>query len=65
MLQPFGLGPGPGNTGLPDLVLVAVVTVTLLWAATRRAPVRWPFLVPTLLTIIAGAWPRWSTTRAR
>ncbi|MFC6884050.1 MULTISPECIES: O-antigen ligase family protein [Actinomadura] len=54
MLQPFGLGPGPGNTGLPDLVLVAVVTVTLLWAATRRAPVRWPFLVPTLLTIIAG-----------
>ncbi|WP_329522251.1 O-antigen ligase family protein [Spirillospora sp. NBC_01491] len=54
MLMPFGLAPGPGNTGLPDLALVGVTAVTLLWAATHRLPVRWPFLIPTLLTIIAG-----------
>jgi O-antigen ligase len=28
--------------------------VALLWAATHRHPVRWPLLIPTLLTIIAG-----------
>ncbi|MBW8483996.1 O-antigen ligase family protein [Actinomadura parmotrematis] len=54
MLMPAGIGPGPGNTGLPDVALVAVTFVTLLWAATRRQAVHWPFLVPTLLTIIAG-----------
>ncbi|MVZ98826.1 hypothetical protein F8568_000185 [Actinomadura sp. LD22] len=54
MLMPAGLPPGPGNTGLPDLALIALSAVTLLWAATRRLPVRWPFLIPTLMTIIAG-----------
>ncbi|MFC5744161.1 O-antigen ligase family protein [Actinomadura rugatobispora] len=54
MLMPFGLPPGPGNTGLPDLALIVVTMTALLWAATRRVPVRWPFLVPTLLTIVAG-----------
>ncbi|WP_339155306.1 lipopolysaccharide biosynthesis protein [Actinomadura luteofluorescens] len=54
MLMPAGLPPGPGNTGLPDLALVALIATTLVWAGTRGLPVRWPFLVPTLLTIIAG-----------
>ncbi|URM95945.1 O-antigen ligase family protein [Actinomadura madurae] len=54
MLMPFGLPPGPGNTGLPDLALIGVTAVAMLWAGTRRLPVRWPFLIPTLLTIIAG-----------
>ncbi|MBO2448260.1 O-antigen ligase family protein [Actinomadura barringtoniae] len=54
MLQPFGMGPGPGNTGLPDLTLVIVTATMLLWAGTRRLPVRWPYLIPTCLTIIAG-----------
>ncbi|MFB4303500.1 O-antigen ligase family protein [Actinomadura sp. NTSP31] len=54
MLMPAGLPPGPGNTGLPDLALIGLSTVTLLWAGTRRLPVRWPFLIPTLMTIIAG-----------
>ncbi|TDD80303.1 O-antigen ligase family protein [Actinomadura rubrisoli] len=54
MLMPAGLPPGPGNTGLPDLALVGVTATVLLWAGTRRLPVRWPFLLPTLLTIIAG-----------
>ncbi|MFI0353921.1 O-antigen ligase family protein [Actinomadura sp. 9N407] len=54
MLMPFGLPPGPGNTGLPDLALVVLTITVLLWAATHRHPVRWPFLIPTLLTIIAG-----------
>ncbi|QXJ21896.1 oligosaccharide flippase family protein [Actinomadura graeca] len=54
MLMPAGLPPGPGNTGLPDLVLVGVTVVTLLWAGSGRLPLRWPFLIPTLLTIIAG-----------
>jgi O-antigen ligase len=54
MLQPFGMGPGPGNTGLPDLTLVVVTVTMLLWASARRLPVRWPYLIPTCLTIIAG-----------
>ncbi|WP_433328501.1 O-antigen ligase family protein [Spirillospora sp. CA-294931] len=54
MLMPFGLPPGPGNTGLPDAVLVLVTATTFLWAAARRVPVHWPFLVPTLLTVLAG-----------
>ncbi|TDD82790.1 hypothetical protein E1293_15960 [Actinomadura darangshiensis] len=54
MLMPAGLAPGPGNTGLPDLALVGVTATMLMWAGTRRLPVRWPFLLPTLLTIIAG-----------
>jgi O-antigen ligase len=54
MLMPAGLEPGPGNTALPDLALVGVTAGMLLWAGTGRLPVRWPFLIPTLLTIIAG-----------
>jgi O-antigen ligase len=54
MLMPAGLAPGPGNTGLPDLVLIALMMTTLLWATTQHRPVFWPYLVPTLLTIIAG-----------
>ncbi|MFB4306177.1 O-antigen ligase family protein [Actinomadura sp. GTD37] len=54
LLMPAGLPPGPGNTGLPDLALVGVTATMLLWAGTRGLPVRWPFLIPTLLTIIAG-----------
>ncbi|MGH3240777.1 MAG: O-antigen ligase family protein [Spirillospora sp.] len=54
MLMPAGLAPGPGNTGLPDLALVAVTATMLMWAGTRKLPIRWPFLIPTLLTIIAG-----------
>ncbi|WP_067491074.1 O-antigen ligase family protein [Actinomadura hibisca] len=54
MLMPFGLGAGPGNTGLPDLALVVLTVTTLFWAAGRRRTVHWPFLIPTLLTIIAG-----------
>ncbi|GGT58682.1 O-antigen ligase family protein [Actinomadura citrea] len=54
MLMPAGLAPGPGNTGLPDLALVGLIATTLVWAGTRGLPVRWPFLVPTLMTIIAG-----------
>ncbi|WP_344954666.1 O-antigen ligase family protein [Actinomadura miaoliensis] len=54
LLMPFGLPPGPGNTGLPDLVLVVLAVTTLLWAASLGVPVRWPFLVPTLLTVVAG-----------
>ncbi|TDC53470.1 hypothetical protein E1281_17585, partial [Actinomadura sp. KC345] len=55
MLLPAGLGPGPGNTALPDLALIVFAVTTFLWAGTRRLPVRWPFLLPTLLTVLAGA----------
>ncbi|TYB48079.1 O-antigen ligase family protein [Actinomadura chibensis] len=54
LLMPAGLPPGPGNTGLPDVALIGLTATMLLWAGTRRLPVRWPFLLPTLLTIIAG-----------
>ncbi|TDC72760.1 O-antigen ligase family protein, partial [Actinomadura sp. 7K507] len=54
MLMPAGLAPGPGNTALPDVVLIVLVIMTFLWAGTRRLPVRWPFLLPTLLTVLAG-----------
>src|SRR5690606_28098761 len=46
--------PGPGNTALPDVVLVALALTTFLWAGTRGVPVRWPYLLPTLLTVVAG-----------
>ncbi|MEV4254846.1 O-antigen ligase family protein [Spirillospora sp. NPDC049652] len=55
MLMPFGMGPGPGNTAVPDALLVLLTGTTLLWAASRRRPVPWPFLVPTLLAVLAGA----------
>ncbi|MGP4026655.1 O-antigen ligase family protein [Actinomadura sp. 3N407] len=54
LLMPAGLAPGPGNTGLPDVVLIVLAVTTFLWAGTRKLPVRWPFLLPTLLTVIAG-----------
>ncbi|SNR28647.1 O-antigen ligase family protein [Actinomadura mexicana] len=54
MLMPAGLAPGPGNTGLPDVALVGLIATALVWAGTRGLPVRWPFLIPTLMTIIAG-----------
>ncbi|GAA4236315.1 hypothetical protein GCM10022254_45630 [Actinomadura meridiana] len=54
MLMPAGLPPGPGNTGLPDLALIGVTGATVLWATARRLPIRWPFLIPTLMTITAG-----------
>ncbi|TDB85152.1 hypothetical protein E1264_22200 [Actinomadura sp. KC216] len=54
MLMPAGLAPGPGNTAIPDVVLIVLVITTFLWAGTRQLPVRWPFLLPTLLTVLAG-----------
>ncbi|MFG2085734.1 O-antigen ligase family protein [Spirillospora sp. NPDC048824] len=54
MLMPAGLAPGPGNTALPDVVLVLFAITTFLWAGTRKLPVRWPYLLPTLLTVLAG-----------
>ncbi|WP_158581443.1 O-antigen ligase family protein [Actinomadura spongiicola] len=54
MLLPGGLPPGPGNTAIPDAVLIVFVFAAFLWAGTRRVPVRWPYLLPTLLTVLAG-----------
>ncbi|MFC4910292.1 O-antigen ligase family protein [Actinomadura gamaensis] len=54
MLMPFGMGPGPGNTAIPDVLLVLLTGTTLLWATSQRRPVHWPFLVPTLLAVLAG-----------
>lgn len=55
MLMPFGMGPGPGNTAIPDVLLVLLTGTTLLWATSQGRPVPWPFLVPTLLAVLAGA----------
>ncbi|HEV7931360.1 MAG TPA: O-antigen ligase family protein [Actinomadura sp.] len=54
LLMPAGLGPGPGNTGLPDLLLVALLLTTVLWASGGGYALYWPFLVPALLTVVAG-----------
>jgi O-antigen ligase len=54
LLMPAGLGPGPGNTGLPDLLLVVLLLTTVLWASGGGYALYWPFLVPTLLTVVAG-----------
>jgi hypothetical protein len=54
LLMPAGLGPGPGNTGLPDLFLVVLLLTTALWASSGGYALYWPFLVPTLLTLMAG-----------
>lgn len=46
---------GPGNSGPVDVVLVAAITLALLWIAGRAQIVRFPYALPAGLTILGGA----------
>jgi O-antigen ligase len=54
LLTPAGLPPGPGNTAIPDLVLIILLVAVGLWSAVTGGGLRWPYLLPTLLTVLAG-----------
>lgn len=45
---------GPGNTGPTDLVLAVAVLAAILWVATHRHLVRFPYALPAGLSIAAG-----------
>jgi len=46
---------GPGNTGAVDLGVVAVMLVAALWLSGHRHPVRFPYVLPVALALVAGA----------
>ncbi len=45
---------GPGNTGPVDLVLAVAVLAAMLWVATHRHLVRFPYALPVGISIFAG-----------
>jgi O-antigen/teichoic acid export membrane protein len=51
MLRPAG----PGNTAPADLFLGLAILVTALWFASRRQVMRFPYMFPVGLSILAGA----------
>jgi O-antigen/teichoic acid export membrane protein/O-antigen ligase len=51
MLRPAG----PGNTAPADLFLGLAILVTALWFASRRHVMRFPYMFPVGLSILAGA----------
>jgi O-antigen/teichoic acid export membrane protein/O-antigen ligase len=51
MLRPAG----PGNTAPADLFLGLAILVTALWFASRRRVMRFPYMFPVGLSILAGA----------
>ena len=51
MLRPAG----PGNTAPADLFLGLAILITALWFASRRHVMRFPYMFPVGLSILAGA----------
>ncbi len=45
---------GPGNTGPVDIFIGIAVGIVMLWLASRRMPVRFPFALPVGISILAG-----------
>jgi len=52
---PLLLPKGPGNSAPADVLIAATVITVLVWAASVRARVRVPYVVPVALLIVAGA----------
>lgn len=51
---PLLIPPGPGNTAPADVVILAAIAATLLWAGTTRQLLRFPYLVGVGTMIAAG-----------
>ena len=52
---PFLVPAGLGNTAPSDVFLAAAIFVSALWFSSRRQPMRFPYLFPIGLSILAGA----------
>jgi hypothetical protein len=53
--MPFLVPAGPGNTAPADVFLALAIVVSVLWLAGRGQPVRFPYVFPMGLSILAGA----------
>jgi O-antigen ligase len=53
--MPLLVPAGPGNTAPADVFLAAAIIIAALWFASRRYVMRFPYLVPVGLSILAGA----------
>lgn len=53
--MPFLVPAGPGNTAPADVFLALAIVVSVLWLAGRGQPVRFPYVFPMGLAILAGA----------
>jgi len=51
---PLLIPPGPGNTAPADVVILAAIAVTLLWAGSTRQRVKFPYVVGVGTMVIAG-----------
>jgi O-Antigen ligase len=52
---PFLVPAGLGNTAPSDVFLAAAIFISALWFSSRRQPMRFPYLFPVGLSILAGA----------
>jgi O-antigen ligase len=46
---------GPGNTGLVDVGVIVVMVVAVLWLSGHQQPIRFPYVLPVALGLVAGA----------
>ena len=53
--MPLLVPAGPGNTAPADVFLAAAIIIAALWFASRRYVMRFPYMVPVGLSILAGA----------
>jgi O-antigen ligase len=53
--MPLLVPAGPGNTAPADLFLAMAVIIAAIWFASRRQALRFPYLAPMGLSILAGA----------
>jgi hypothetical protein len=53
--MPLLVPAGPGNTAPADVFLLVAVVVSALWLAGRQQPMRFPYVFPMGLSILAGA----------
>ena len=52
---PISVPAGLGNTAPSDVFLAAAIFVSALWFSSRRQPMRFPYMFPVGLSILAGA----------
>ena len=53
--MPFLIPAGTGNTAPADVFLAAAILISALWFSSRRQAMRFPYVVPIGLSILAGA----------
>jgi O-antigen ligase len=53
--MPLLIPSGPGNTGLADVGILAVVITVAAWLRTKLVPVRVPYLLPVAILMLGGS----------